>query len=62
MQTPSVKEQAYQLLDNLPDSTTWEDLMHRITVRRTIEAGLQESDAGRTLDVKEVRKRFGLTS
>ncbi len=61
MQTPSVKEQAYQLLDNLPDSTTWEDLMYRIYVRQAIEAGLQDSDAGQTLDVKEVRKRFGLT-
>jgi len=60
MQTESVKEQAHRLLDSLPDSATWEDLMYRIYVRQAIEAGLQDSDEGRTVDVKEVRKRFGL--
>jgi predicted transcriptional regulator len=60
MQTETVKEQAHRLLDNLPDSATWEDVMHRIYVRQAIEAGIKDSDAGRTVDVKEVRKRFGL--
>jgi predicted transcriptional regulator len=60
MQTQSIKEQAHQLLDNLPDSATWEDVMYRIYVRQAIEAGVKDSDEGRTIDVKEVRKRFGL--
>ena len=60
MQTETVKEQAHRLLDNLPDSATWEDVMHRIYVRQAIEAGIKDSDVGRTVDVKEVRKRFGL--
>jgi predicted transcriptional regulator len=60
MQAESVKKQAHQLLDNRPDSATWEDVMHRIYVRQAIEAGIKDSDAGRTVDVKEVRKRFGL--
>ena len=60
MQTESVKEQAYRLLESLPDSATWEDLMYRIYVRQAIEAGLRDSDEGRMVDVREVRKRFGL--
>jgi hypothetical protein len=60
MQTQSIKEQAHQLLDNLPDSATWEDVMYRIYVRQAIEAGVKDSDQERTIDVKEVRKRFGL--
>jgi len=60
MQTESIKEQAHKLLNNLPDSATWEDLMCRIYVRQAIEAGLRDSDDGRTVDVKEVRGRFGL--
>jgi predicted transcriptional regulator len=60
MQTRNIKEQARQLLDNLPESATWEDVMYRIYVRQAIEAGLKDSDEGRTVDVKEVRKRFGL--
>jgi predicted transcriptional regulator len=34
--------------------------MYRIYVRQAIEAGLKDSDAGRTVDVMEVRKKFGL--
>ena len=37
-----------------------DDLMHKIYVRQAVEAGLKDSDVGRTLDVKEVRARFGL--
>ena len=60
MQTETVKEQAIRLLNKMPDSATWEDVMHGIYVRQAIEAGIHDSDAGRTVDVKEVRKRFGL--
>ena len=60
MQTDNIKEQAHQLLENLPDTATWEDLMYRIYVRQAIEAGIKESDQGQTLDVKEVRQKFGL--
>ena len=59
MQTESIKPKAQQILDSLPDSATWDDLMHRIYVRQTIEAGIKDSDEGRTVDVKEVRKKFG---
>ena len=62
MQTESVKTQAHRLVDDLPDSATWEDVMYRIYVRETVEAGIKDSDAGRTVDVKEVRKKFGLTT
>jgi len=61
MQTESMKQEAYRILDNLPDKATWNDLMYKIYVRQTIEAGIKDSDKGRTVDVKEVRKRFGLT-
>jgi predicted transcriptional regulator len=60
MQAANIKQQAHQLLDSLPDNATWEDVMYRIYVRQAIDAGVKDSDAGRTMDVKEVRKRFGL--
>ena len=62
MSTDSIKQKAHQLLDKLPDSASWEDVMYRIYVRQAIEAGINDSDQGRTTDVSEVRKRFGLTS
>ena len=43
MSTSNIKEEARRLLDNLPEDLTWDDLMHEIYVRQSIEAGLEES-------------------
>ncbi len=62
MQTENIKQEAHRLLENLPDHATWEDLIYQIYVRESIEAGIKDSDEGRTVDIKEVRKRFGLSA
>jgi predicted transcriptional regulator len=49
------------LVEKLPENSTWDDLMHEIYVRQAIEAGLADSQAGRTADVEEVRAEFGLS-
>ena len=60
METVKVKDEARRLVEELPDDASWDDLMYRIYVRQAIDAGLRDSQAGRTLDVKEVRAKFGL--
>ena len=60
MATPSIKDDAHRLVDQLPDHSTWDDLMHEIYVRQAIEAGLADSRAGRTTPVEQVRASFGL--
>ena len=62
MGAENIKAEAKRLLERLPDDLTWDQLMHEIYVRQSIEAGLAESKAGKVLDVKEVRERFGLPS
>ena len=59
MTTMNIKQEARRLVEQLPEDATWDDLMHEIYVRQAIEARLQDSQAGRTLDVKEVRAEFG---
>ena len=61
MSATNVKQEARRLVDNLPENVTWDDLMYDIYVRQAIEAGLADSEAGRILDVKEVRAKFGLS-
>jgi predicted transcriptional regulator len=61
MSATNIKQEARRLVDNLPENATWDDLMYEIYVRQAIEAGLADSEAGRTLDVKEVRAKFGLS-
>ena len=60
MKPTNIKEAARQLLDNLPENSTWEDLMHEIYVRQAIEAGLADSETGQLTRVEDVRKQFGL--
>lgn len=60
MQACNIKEEVQTLLKDLPEDATWDDLMYKIYVRQAIEAGLEDSKAGRTVEVKEVRSRFGL--
>lgn len=60
MTSPSIKQEAKRIIEELAEDATWDDLMYRIYVRQAIESGLQDSEANRTLDVKEVRTRFGL--
>jgi predicted transcriptional regulator len=60
MEATSVKQAAQRMVAELDEGATWEDLMYKIYVRQAIEKGLQDSEAGRTLDVGQVRARFGL--
>jgi len=55
-----IRSEAHRLIDALPDDATWDDLMYRVYVRQCIDAGIEDADAGRVLDVEEVRRRFGL--
>jgi predicted transcriptional regulator len=60
MENTSVKSEAHRLVDELPENATWEDLMYRIYVRQAIEAGIEDSRAGRVIPDEEVGKEFGL--
>ena len=60
MSTVNIKEAAKRLIDALPENITWDDVMHEIYVRQSIDNGLADSAAGRLTDVTEVRAKFGL--
>jgi hypothetical protein len=56
------KQDAHRLVDQMPQNSTWDDLMHEIYVRESIERGLADSQAGRTRDVKDIRTKYGLSA
>lgn len=60
MQESNIKDEAHRLVEKLPDNATWDDLMYEIYIRKAIETGLADSEEGRTIDVKELRAKFGL--
>jgi predicted transcriptional regulator len=57
---PTPKQQAHQLIDELPDSVSWEELAYRMEVRADIEAGLADAKAGRVITTVDLRREFGL--
>ncbi len=57
----NIKDEAHRLVDQLPKDSTWDDLMHEIYIRQAIESGLADSKEGRTTDVRDVRKKYGLS-
>ena len=54
----SVKEEARQLVEKLPDDATWDDLMYEVYVRQKIEAGLEAVERGQVVSHEDVKKRF----
>ena len=54
----SVKEAARNIVDNLPEQATWDDLMYELYVKQKIEAGLIAADEGRTVPHEEVKARM----
>jgi predicted transcriptional regulator len=55
-----LKRQAHELIDNLPDSATWDDLLYELELRASIEQGLADAEAGRIVTVEDVMKEFGI--
>jgi len=60
--THNVKQTAHELIDELPDDAGWDDIVYRMAVRRSIEIGLAQSDAGEVIDTETLRAELGLSS
>jgi hypothetical protein len=58
----TVKEEVRQIVEQLADDATWDDVFYQIYVRQSIEAGLEDCRQGRLIPVAEVRRRLGLPS
>ena len=56
MQT--AKQEVQQLLDELPDDATLEDIQYHLYVKQKIAQGLADVAAGRVLSQDEIELRF----
>jgi predicted transcriptional regulator len=53
-----VKKEAKKLIDKLPDSATWDDIMYELYVKKKIAAGLEAAEEGRVVSHEEAKKRL----
>jgi hypothetical protein len=56
----NIKAKARELIDQLPEDVTWDDVAYEIAVRRSIERGLADLDAGRTYTSEALLESLGL--
>jgi predicted transcriptional regulator len=54
----SAKQAARELIEQLPESVSWNELMYELYVKQKIEEGLKELDEGRGLPHDEVKRRL----
>lgn len=54
----SAKQAARELIEQLPESVSWNELMYELYVKQKIEEGLKELDEGRGLPHEEVKRRL----
>jgi hypothetical protein len=54
----TVKEEARQLVEKLPEDATWKDLLYEVYVRQKLEEGRQAVAEGRVISHEEVKRRF----
>jgi predicted transcriptional regulator len=53
-----VKDEAKRLIEKLPDTATWDDIMYELYVKKKIAVGLKAADDGRVVSHEEAKKRL----
>ncbi len=56
MQT--AKQAAQQIIDQVSDQASWDDIMYELYVKQKIEKGLKAAEDGRTVTHEEAKKRL----
>jgi predicted transcriptional regulator len=51
-----VKDEAKKLIERLPDTSTWDDIMYELYVKKKIAAGLKAAEEGRIVSHEEAKK------
>src|SRR5262245_45853325 len=62
MARTTIKEEARELVERLPDAATWEDLQDEISARQRIETGSEGTQEGRTAPREDIRETLNRLS
>ena len=54
----TAKQTAHELIDQLPENATLNDIMYELYVKQKIERGMQASNEGRVTPHKAVKTRY----
>lgn len=54
----TVKEELVRIIQDQPDDSSYDEILRELALRRMIERGLADSDAGRTITHEEMGRRI----
>ncbi len=54
----TVNQNVLEVIENLPDDSSYEDIMEKIYFMQKVEAGLKDVEEGRVIPHEEVKKRL----
>ena len=54
----AVKEETIQLIEQMPDDCTVEDILYELYLKQKVDKGLQDIREGRVVEHEEVRQRM----
>ena len=52
------KQKAKNLIENLPDNVTWDDIIYEMYIKQKISAGLKAAEEGRVVSHQDAKKRL----
>lgn len=58
MTTP--KQEAKQVIDSLPDDTSYDEILKELAFDRMIQKGLKDSSENKTISNQEMKNRIGV--
>lgn len=54
----TVKEKMTEIINELPDDSTYDEILRELAFRRMVERGLKDSNEGKTIDNDEMERRI----
>lgn len=54
----TVKEKMAEIINELPDDSTYEEILRELAFRRMIDRGLKDSNEGKTINNEEMERRI----
>jgi predicted transcriptional regulator len=55
------KQEAHKLIDSLPETAGWPELIYEAALHRAIDRGMAEADAGQLVSAEALLKEFTLS-
>lgn len=54
----TIKEKMTEIINELPDDSTYDEILRELAFRRMVERGLKNSNEGKTIDNDEMERRI----